>query len=109
MHPREGNKAGEGLEGKSLSTLGLSSLEKMRMKGNLIANPQGGKVERDVLSSSPWDSGTGHVGKGQSCTRGGIDWTSGRTFWVKHSNSFLERWSVPQVCQNLDFRIHFKL
>ena len=34
-------------------------------------------MEREVLSSSPWDPVPGHVGTVQSCIRGGSDLTVG--------------------------------
>jgi len=52
-------------------------------------------VEREVLSSSPWDPVTGHVGTAQSCTKGGLDWTLGSVSltreWSNAGTGFLER------------------
>jgi len=39
-------------------------------------------VEREVLSSSPWDSVIGHLGTVQSCIRGCSDFTLGSFCFV---------------------------
>lgn len=72
MCPEEGDSA----EGRSwerqLRALGLSSLERRRLRSDLRGN-----VEREVLSSSPCDPGSGWVGMVQSCARGSSDWILG--------------------------------
>ena len=66
-----------GLEGMSceerLRTLGLSGLEKRKLRGDCTALhsfPRRGR-EREVLSSAPGVQGTGHMGTAQSCPRAG--------------------------------------
>jgi len=52
-------------------------------------------MERETLTSSPWDPWTGHLAMVESCTRGGSDWTLGRiSLMTGESNTeigFLER------------------
>lgn len=42
--------------------------------------PEERTQERELLSSSPWDPGTGCLGMAQSCARRGLDWTLGSIF-----------------------------
>ena len=65
-----------GLEGMSceerLRTKSLSSSEKRRLRGDLLAldsSSQGGEMEREVLFPSPWDPLIGRVGM---CIREGL-------------------------------------
>lgn len=60
----------------------------------------GGEVE--VLSFSPWYPVTGHMGRVQSCTEQGLNWTLGNIsrlrVWPNIETGFLESWLMPQVC-----------
>jgi len=87
----------KGLEGMSceerLRTLGLSSAEKTRLRGDLIAlysflrrGPGEGGAEQFSLVSS-----TGCMAMAQSCARGGLDWALG-------SISLLRGWSNTGTC-----------
>lgn len=62
-------------------------------------------MEKEVLSSSPWDALTGCVGMVQSCTRGGLDDIKKHFFTqsvVKQWNRlFPERWLMSQTHQCL--------
>jgi len=60
---------------QQLRTLGFSSLEKRKLRGDLIglySFLRRGEVEREVLSSCPWDPVTGHIEMVQSCARGEV-------------------------------------
>ena len=101
----------KGLEGmcceEQLRTLGLSSLEKRRLRGDLIAlctilrrgSGDGGAELFSLVSS---DRMRGNVSK---LHRGGSDWTLGSISlprrWSSTGTVFLERWSLPQACQCL--------
>jgi len=58
-------------------------------------------MEQEVLSSSPWDPGVGHVGMIQSCARGGLDWTLGSISllrgWSSTGTGFLEVVDAPSL------------
>jgi len=62
-------------------------------------------MEREVLSSSAWDTVTGHLGVVQSCVRGGLDRTLGIIYlprgWSNTGTGFLETWLMPHACQCL--------
>jgi len=92
------------------SSWGLSSCLAWRRGGwgvtSLLSTASwGGDMEREVLSSSSWYPVTGCVGMVQSCTRGGLDWVSGRISlprgWSDSGTGFLESWSMSQACQRL--------
>ena len=62
----------------SLRILWSSSLEKRRMRGDLIAFNnflRRGEVLKEVMIFSLWELITELVGMVQSCTRGVSDWT----------------------------------
>ena len=95
------------LEGMSneeqLRTLDLSSLEKRRLRGHLIALysflRQGcGEGGAELFSVVPSDKMHGNGSK--LCARGGLDWTLRNTSllrgWSNTGTGFLERWSMPQ-------------
>ena len=72
-------------------------------------------MEREVLSSFPWDPVTGRLGTAQSCTTGGSDWTWGSISlargWSNPGTGFLERWSMPLSVwkRHLDNALHHML
>ena len=83
MHPEEGNQAGDrtGLEGMSseerLRTLGLSSLEERRLRGDLMAlysflRRGHGEGGAELFSLGSRDR---MPGNGAKLHRGGSDWT----------------------------------
>jgi len=101
----------KGLEGMSceeqLSTLGLSGLEKSRLRDDLIAlcsflrrGSREGGAELFSLGSRHR-----HVGMVQSCTRGGLHWTlrslSLPRGWSNTGTGFLGGWLMLQACQCL--------
>jgi len=108
MHPEEGNRAGERLEGMSweewLRTQGLSSLEKRRLRGDLIALSSflrrgRGEGRAEVLSLGISDRTHGN---GAKLRWGRCRLDIRKHFFtkkgVKHSNR-LPRETVPQACQ----------
>ena len=90
-----------------LRTASLSSLEKRRLKGDLIAvygflrrgSAEGGA---DLFSLGSSDRIRGN---GSKLCQGGLDWTLGSISllrgWSDTGTAFLERWSLPQACQCL--------
>ena len=60
-------------------------------------------MEKEVLISSPWDPGTGHLAMAQSCIRRGSNLMLGNISlqrgWSNPETGFLERWSMPGACQ----------
>ena len=99
-----------GLEGMSceepLRALGLSGLENGRLWGATSWFSQaswGGDLEREVLTSSPWDPVVGCVEMVHCCIRGGLDWTLGsislQRRWSSIGTGSLERWLMPHTCQ----------
>ena len=108
---RRATKLVEELEGMSceeqLTTSGLSSLEKRRLRGDPIAlysflRRGRGEGHAELFS---WDPVPGCLGMAQSRTRGGSDWALGSISllrgWSNPGTGFLERWSMPQACQCL--------
>ena len=63
----------------------------------------GGDVQREVLSSSPWDPVIWRMGAAQSCARGGSDRTlesfSLQKGWSNPGTGFLERQLMPHASQ----------
>lgn len=77
MFPEEDNKAGDRAGEEPLRTLGLCSLEKRNLGDDFIAlySSLQREGEREVLSSSAWDSVMGILAMvlHKSCTRRGSD------------------------------------
>lgn len=79
------------------STLGLSSQEKSRLRGNsLVSQTSRREVQNEVLVSSPWSLMTRHIRMAQSCTAESSD-------WIFRNISLLWEWSrtiagFPERC-----------
>lgn len=80
------------------STLGLSSQEKTRRRGNSLVSQTSrrGEVQNEVLVSSPWSLMTRHIRMAQSCTAESSD-------WIFRNISLLWEWSrtiagFPERC-----------
>ena len=62
-------------------------------------------MEREVLSSCPWNPVIGCIGMVQSCAKAGLAWALGNIYlpreWSNTGTGFLERWSMPHACQCL--------
>ncbi|KAK4816203.1 hypothetical protein QYF61_012668 [Mycteria americana] len=99
---RRATKLVEGLKGMSceeqLRTLGLSSLKKRRLRGNLIAlysflRNGSGEGGADLF---PWDPVRGCLGMAQSCIRGGSDMTLGNIS-LPRRHTFDDFWQSGEV------------
>jgi len=108
---RRAVKLVKGLEGMSyeeqLRTLGLSSLEKRRLRDDLIAlcsflRRESGEEGADLFSLG---SSGRTCGNGSKPCRGRLTVDIRKHFFtkrvVKHWNRLLERWLMPQGCQCL--------